>query len=42
MNRDDFAVRELARAYHLLKLKHLDIERLAEGATSLAIYGRFA
>jgi predicted nucleotidyltransferase len=41
LNRDDFAVREMMRAYYLLKLKHLDIERLAEG-TSLAIYGSFA
>ena len=42
LNRDDFAVREMMRAYYLLKLKHLDIERLAIGCTSLAIYGSFA
>ncbi len=42
LNRDDFAVRELMRAYNLLKLKHLGIEHLAEGSTSLAIYGSFA
>jgi uncharacterized protein len=42
LNRDDFAVREMMRAYYLLKLKHLGIERLAEGYTSLAIYGSFA
>ena len=42
LNRDDFAVRELTRAYYLLKLKHLGIERLAKGCTSLAIYGSFA
>lgn len=41
LNRDDFAVREVIRAYYLLKLKHLGIERIAEG-TSLAIYGSFA
>jgi predicted nucleotidyltransferase len=41
LNRDDFAVREVMRAYHLLKLKHLGIEHIAEG-TSLAIYGSFA
>jgi uncharacterized protein len=42
LNRDDFAVREMMKAYYLLKLKHLGIERLAEGCTSLAIYGSFA
>jgi predicted nucleotidyltransferase len=42
LNRDDFAVKELMRAYYLLKLKHLGIEHLAEGYTSLAIYGSFA
>jgi uncharacterized protein len=41
LNRDDFAVREMMRAYCLLKLKHLGIERIAEG-TSLAIFGSFA
>jgi predicted nucleotidyltransferase len=30
------------KGYYLLKLKHLGIERLAEGCTSLAIYGSFA
>lgn len=30
------------KAYYLLKLKHLGIERLAEGCTSLAIYGSLA
>lgn len=42
LNRDDFAVRELVKAYHLLKLKNLGIEFIAEGCTSLAIYGSFA
>lgn len=42
LNRDDFAVREMMKAYYLLKLKQLGIERLAEGCTSLAIYGSFA
>jgi hypothetical protein len=35
LNRDDFAVREMVKAYYLLKLKYLSIERLAEGCTSL-------
>ena len=39
--RDDFAVRDMIKAYYLLKLKHLGIERIVEG-TSLAIYGSFA
>ena len=42
LNRDDFAVKDVMRAYYLLKLKHLDIEHLAVGCTSLAIYGSFA
>ena len=42
LNRDDFSVREIMKAYYLVKLKHLGIERLAEGCTSLAIYGSFA
>ncbi len=42
LNRDDFAVREIMKAYYLLKLKHLGIEHLAEGSISLAIYGSFA
>jgi hypothetical protein len=42
LNRDDFAVREITKAYYVLKLKHLGVERLAEGCTSLAIYGSFA
>ncbi len=42
LNRNDFAIRETIRAYYLLKLKHLGIERLAVGSTSLAIYGSFA
>ncbi len=41
LNKDDFAVREMMRAYYLLKLKHLGIESIAKG-TSLAIYGSFA
>ncbi len=41
LNRDDFAVREIMKAYYLLKLKHLGIEHLAKGCTSLAIYGSF-
>jgi uncharacterized protein len=42
LNRDDFAVREIMKAYYLLKLKYLGIENLAEGCISLAIYGSFA
>jgi predicted nucleotidyltransferase len=42
LNRDDFAVREMMKAYYLLKLKHLGVEQLAEGCASLAIYGSFA
>lgn len=42
LNRDDFAVREIMKAYYLLNLKHLGIEHLAQGCTSLAIYGSFA
>lgn len=42
LNRDDFAVREMTKAYYLLKLKHLGIDHLAEDCTSLAIYGSFA
>ncbi len=42
LNRDDFAVREVMNAYYLLKLKHLGIEHLAIGSTSLPIYGSFA
>ena len=30
------------KAYYLLKLKHLGVEQLAGGCTSLAIYGSFA
>ena len=30
------------RAYHLLRLKDLGAERIAEGCTSLAVYGSFA
>lgn len=42
LNRDDFAVREMTKAYYLLKLKHLGIERIAADCISLAIYGSFA
>lgn len=42
LNRDDFAVREMMKAYHLLKLKQLGIENIGGGYTSLAIYGSFA
>lgn len=42
LNRDDFAVREVTKAYYLRKLRHLGIEHLAVGSTSLAIYGSFA
>ncbi len=37
LNRDDFAVREITKAYYFPKREHL-----AEGCTSLAIYGSFA
>lgn len=42
LNRDDFAVREMVRAYCILKLKSLGIENMADGCTSLALYGSFA
>ncbi len=42
LNRDDFAVKEMTRAYYILKLKHLNVEQLAEGCISLAVYGSFA
>ena len=42
LNRDNFAIREMMKAYYLLKLKHLGVEQLAGGCTSLAIYGSFA
>ena len=42
LKRDDFAVREMTRAYYILKLKHLNVEQLAEGCVSLAVYGSFA
>ncbi|MCJ7443399.1 MAG: nucleotidyltransferase domain-containing protein [Methanotrichaceae archaeon] len=41
-NRDDFAFKETMKAYHLIRIKHLGIETLAENCTSLAIYGSFA
>ncbi len=42
LNRDDFAVRGMMRAYHLFRFKELGIEDLAEGCTSFAVYGSFA
>jgi predicted nucleotidyltransferase len=42
LNREDFAAREILRAYHVLRLKDLGIDRIAEGCTSLAVYGSFA
>jgi len=42
LNRDDFAAREIMKAYYLLKLKNLGIENLTEGSTSLVVYGSFA
>lgn len=42
LNRDDFAVKKLIKSYYLLKLKHLNVEQLAEGCISLAVYGSFA
>jgi len=32
----------MTKAYYLLRLKHLGIERLTKNCTSLAIYGSFA
>ncbi len=42
LKREDFAAREILRAYHILRLKDLGAEGIAEGCTSLAIYGSFA
>jgi len=39
---EDFAAREILRAYHILRLKDLGAEGIAEGCTSLAVYGSFA
>jgi uncharacterized protein len=42
LNREDFGVRAIMRAYHLLLLKKLGIEDVAQGCISLAIYGSMA
>jgi len=42
LNREDFAIKGMMRAYCLVEFKKLGIEKLAEGCTSLAIYGSFA
>lgn len=42
LNRDDFAVRNMTKAFHLLQLKRQGVEKIAEGSASLAIYGSFA
>lgn len=42
LNREDFAARGILRAYHLFRLKDLGVDRIAEGCTSLAVYGGFA
>ncbi|AGK60058.1 hypothetical protein Asulf_00022 [Archaeoglobus sulfaticallidus PM70-1] len=42
LNNDDFAVRELKKAYYATLLKELGIEKIAENCISLAIYGSFA
>ncbi len=42
LNREDFAVKEMMRAYHIILLKKLKIEEVAEDCISLAIYGSFA
>jgi len=39
---NNFAVRELKKAYCAILLKELGIEKIAENCTSLAIYGSFA
>ena len=42
LNRENFAAREILRAYHILRLKDLGAEGIAKGCISLAIYGSFA
>ncbi|MCX6668759.1 MAG: nucleotidyltransferase domain-containing protein [Methanothrix sp.] len=42
LNREDFAVKEMIRAYHIILLKKLGIDDIAENCISLAIYGSFA
>jgi len=42
LNREDFAVKETMKAYHLLLLKRLKIDTIVGGNASLAIYGSFA
>ena len=42
LNNNDFAVRELKKAYYAILLKELGIEKIAENSISLAIYGSFA
>ena len=42
LNREDFAVRSMMRAYHILLLKKLGIEDIAQDCISLAIYGSMA
>ncbi|WP_324735696.1 nucleotidyltransferase domain-containing protein [Thermococcus sp. SY098] len=42
LNNENFAVREIKRAYMILKLKELGIENLCSSCHSLAIYGSTA
>ncbi len=42
LNNDNFAVREMKKAYYYQLLKEMGIEWLIEDCTSMAIYGSFA
>jgi predicted nucleotidyltransferase len=42
LNSDDFAVKEMMKAFYILLIKKLGIEGVVEGNASLAIYGSFA
>ncbi len=42
LNREDFGVRSMMRAYHLLLLKKLGVEDIVRDCISLAIYGSMA
>ncbi|MGV8175674.1 MAG: nucleotidyltransferase domain-containing protein [Methanothrix sp.] len=42
LNGEDFAVRAMMRAYHMLLLKSLGIEEIAKDCISLAVYGSMA
>lgn len=42
LNRDDFAIRSMMKAFHLLQLKRHSVDKVAVGSASIAIYGSFA